>query len=171
MSLYPAAVPHVLADLPDGVDAIRHTLKAMVKFARTYSHDIGVVTAARRILEQAHTPEKDFSGEVAAVQSWVRDRIRYVRDPIGAEMVQTPKRTLEIMTGDCDDKATVLAALLGSIGFATRFLAIGTDGGPYSHVLAEVRLGTRWLPLESIVPAAGPGWLPPGITRRMVAHV
>lgn len=167
----PAAVPHVLASLPEGVDGIRQTLKYMVKFARTYSHDLDVVTQARNILAAARVPEKDFSGEITALQNWVRDRIRYVRDPITAEMVQTPKRTLQVVTGDCDDKATLLAALLGSIGFATRFLAIGIDGGPYSHVLVEVRLGTRWIPLETILANAYPGWLPPNITRTMYAHV
>lgn len=171
MSPVISLTPHVLADLPDGVDAIRATLKYMVKFARKYDHDMSVVDAARRILKEQRIGERDWSGEIAALQRWVRDGVRYVRDPKGAEMVQTPPRTLTILTGDCDDKATLLAALLGSIGFATRFLAIGFDGGAYSHVLPEVRLGTRWIPLETIVPGAAPGWLPPNITRRMLAHV
>jgi transglutaminase-like putative cysteine protease len=44
---------------------------------------------------------------------------------------------------------------------------------PFSHVLSSVKLGSPtgrrpwyldgWLPLETIVPGAEPGWLPPGI--------
>lgn len=169
LSLYPAPVPHVLADLPAGVDGVRATLREMVKLARHYQKDVGVVTLARRLTQSL--PEKDYAAEVAALQAFVRDRIRYVRDPRGAEMVQTPKRTLEMRCGDCDDKATLLAALLESIGAPARFVAIGVGGGPYSHVLAEARVGSRWIPLEAIVPGVGPGWMPPDTTRLMVAHV
>lgn len=169
--MLPYSTPHVLADLPEGVDAIRATLKAMVKLARTYDHDVDVVSAARRVIALARVPERDYTGEITALQNWVRDQIRYVRDPVGAEMVQTPKRTLEIRTGDCDDKSTLLSSLLGSVGYPTRFAAVGMDGGPYSHVLTEVRLGTRWIPLETILPRIAPGWYPPNVTRRMEAHV
>lgn len=171
MSLYPASIPSTLLGIPSGVDGIRRTLKEMVRLAREGSKDVGVITLARQVLRAAYVPEKDKSGEITALQHFVRDSVRYTQDPYDTEMVQTPKRTLEIQTGDCDDKATLLAALLGSIGIPPRFVAVGFNGGPYSHVLTEARLGTKWIPLETIVAGKEPGWFPPGVTRQMPAHI
>ena len=166
---YPATVPHTLSSLPEGVDAVRATLRLMVKIARTYRGDVGVIETAQEITRGL--PSKDYRGEVSMLHRFVRDRVRYVRDPRGVEKVQSPKRTLEMASGDCDDKATLLAALLESIGFTTRYVALGFKDGPYSHVILEVRLGTRWLPLETTVAGAEAGWSPPQPTRRMVAHI
>lgn len=177
MSLYPAVAPSSLQGIPPGIDGTRATLKAMVRYARSGQKDVGVITLARNLLKSAGIAEKDWRGEMTALQHFARDQIRYTRDPENAEMVQTPARTLDIQTGDCDDKATLLAALLGSVGFPTRFVAVGFRGGPYSHVLVEARLGTRWIPLETIIAGKEPGWFPgsdpgsPPVTRQMVAHV
>ena len=86
-------------------------------------------------------------------------------------MVQTPVETLRVLTGDCDDKSTLLAALLESMGYATGFCALGFEGQPFSHVIALVRLGQGWCPLETIVPNIGMGWSPPTPTSRMVVYV
>lgn len=170
VSFYPQSLrPNQLSGLPEGVDGIRKTLKIMVQLARQYQKDMGVVQLSRDLTDPL--PQKDFSGELEALQRFVRDCIRYVRDPEDVELVQTPKATLETARGDCDDKATLLASLLKSIGFPTRFVAVGIAGGPYSHVYVEARLGTRWIPLETIVEGAEPGWSPPDKTRLMVAHV
>lgn len=176
LSLYPAPVPSQLQGLPDGIDGIRATLRAMVTLTRQGQRDVSIVTLARQVINQAvpHSgTSKDYAAQMKALQHFVRDRIRYVRDPENAEMVQTPKRTLEIGTGDCDDKSVLLAALLASVGFKTRFVALAlknTMGVP-SHVLVEVKLGTRWIPNETILKGIEPGWYPPDVEQRMEAHV
>lgn len=171
---YPSPIPYRLEGLPSGVDAVRKTLKAMVNYAKQGQRDVGIITLARQIIA-ARVPHsgtsKDYGAQLQALQNWTRDQIRYVRDPVGAEMVQTPTRTVEIRAGDCDDKATLLAALLMSVGFPCRFVAIGVRGGDFSHVLVEAKLGTRWIPCETIVKGVGPGWYPPDATARMEAHI
>lgn len=170
MSLYPAEVPHLIEGLPSGVDGVRATLAAMVKLARKYKSDIGILQLSRELIRSI--PQGNPMGRITALQHFVRDRINYVPDPHdGPEMIQTPKQVLVSGTGDCDDKATLLSALLASVGFPTRFVAVGVDGGPYSHVLVQVKLGTRWIPLETILDGVEPGWFPPDATRFMVAHV
>lgn len=172
MNLYPGTVPSQLADLPaNGVDQVRATLRQMCKFVRQYKVDTGVRTLAQQLTRDL--PSKAFTDELQVLQNFVRDCIRYVRDVRDVETVQTPVRTLEIGSGDCDDKAVLLAALLESIGFRTRFHAVGVDGKAYSHVLAEGYdpLQKQWVPLECIVDGAEPGWFPPGVTRSMFAHV
>lgn len=172
-SLESAIVPATLQALPDGVDGIRATLKLMVKTTRQYKKDIGIVTLARQLIDSAPgtANEKNYIDFVTLLQRFVRDEIRYVRDIHGVEMLQTPTRTLQIRTGDCDDKSTLLASLLASIGLPTRFLALGFDSGPFTHVIAEVKLGTRWIPLETILDGKEPGWFPPNVTTYMPAHV
>ena len=102
---YPATVPHTLSSLPEGVDAVRATLRLMVKIARTYRGDVGVIETAQEITRGL--PSKDYRGEVSMLHRFVRDRVRYVRDPRGVEKVQSPKRTLEMASGE-DRKSTRL---------------------------------------------------------------
>jgi hypothetical protein len=141
----------------------------MVRLAKQYRTDVSVRQLAQQVVHSC--APKDYGCEVTQLQHFVRDQIRYVRDVRDVETIQTPRRTLEVQGGDCDDKALVLSALLESIGFRTRFEAIGVRGGDYSHVLTAVQLGRGWIPLETILPNVEPGWFPPDQTRLMVAHV
>ena len=158
-----------LGMVADGPEGTKQTLKVMVDLARAAKRDPGVIQLARSLV--AGLPQYDRTGEVKALHAFVRDAIRYTNDPIDVELVQTPRATLEMRTGDCDDKATLLAALLASIGRQSRFVAIALGHAPnYQHVLVEVQNGRGWMPLETIkdVPA---GWGPKGVTKRMLAHV
>lgn len=141
----------------------------MVAMVRKYKSDAAIGDLARKIT--ASVGERDARAIVTVLHRWVRDQIKYVMDPRGTEMVQTPPRTVEIGTGDCDDKSSLLATLLESMGYATRFVAVGLAGEGYSHVLAEVHLGARWVPLETILPGREVGWFPPDATSVMYAHV
>lgn len=116
-------------------------------------------------------PSRDFRGEVQAVYHWVRDNIRFVRDIEGIETLATPQRTLSLGQGDCDDQATLVAAILTALGFTTRFVAVGFGPGQFSHVFAEVQLNGRWIPLETTVDGVYIGWYPPGVRARMVQNV
>lgn len=114
-------------------------------------------------LEQVrYLPQKDFYGEAKAMHNFVQNHIRYVRDIADTEVIQTPLKTLEYGQGDCDDKATLLAAMLESIGHITRFHAVGFQTGKISHVLLEDNINGQWVPLETTEPVAM-GWLPPNI--------
>lgn len=149
--------------MPSGIAGVRHTLQQMAALVRKYKTDSGIHQLARQLTQGL--PPQNISGAtmlyVAALQKFVRDQIRYVQDVEGVETLQTPIYTLQIRAGDCDDKSILLDTLLASIGLQTMFFAIGINGGPFEHVVAGVRLGTRTIPLETIVPNAPPGWLPP----------
>ncbi len=170
MSLYPSPRPQTIGMLPSGQAGIAATLKVMVKLAREYKKDPGVREVATRLVR--NLPQYDVMAEVRALHAFVRDGIRYTGDIRGVETVQTPKATLELGVGDCDDKSLLLAALLESINRPARFVAVGINGGPFSHVLTETRVGRvgRWLPLETIKPVTA-GWSPQNVTSKMFAHV
>lgn len=90
---------------------------------------------------------KDHAGEVVALNIYVRDKIRYVRDVLDCETLQTPQATMELGQGDCDDKAILLASLLMSIGYVPRFVAL-SQGRGFVHVWTQVDLSGKWIDLE-----------------------
>jgi hypothetical protein len=129
--------------------------------------------ASAEIRRQALTivqgvPSRDQQGEIAAVLQWVKSNIAFRGE--WAETVQTPLVTLQLRAGDCDDQSTLMAALLGSLGYKTRFKTVAADpSAPYafSHVYIEIfqRKTGQWIGLDSTVPQSFPGWQPPRIFR------
>jgi transglutaminase-like putative cysteine protease len=161
--------PNFLADLPTGRAGVQRTLRMMAALTRRGRTEMPVRELALRLV--AGLRPKDYGAEIRRLHAYVRDAIRYVRDVRGVETLHTASRVLEQGQGDCDDKSVLLASLLESIGHRTRFTAVGFVPGRLSHVLPEVKLGRVWLPLETIVAGALPGWVPPGIVERMTVDV
>jgi len=95
------------------------------------------------------TPERDELHEVRAVFEWVRDSIRYVRDPHGLESLAAPHVTLRRMTGDCDDQVALLGALLESVGYPVRLIiAAYQEPGSWEHVYAQAYANGAWIDLD-----------------------
>jgi hypothetical protein len=113
---------------------------------------------------------RDWLGQVEALHEFVRDNIRYMPDPADIELLQTPQKTLEFGQGDCDDQSMLLAAMLKCADHPARFIAVGFDGGPFSHVLCDTKIGADWVPCETIVQVPL-GWFPEGVTKSYILDV
>lgn len=163
----PSPTLTTLKNLPDGRAGVRATLGEMRLFVRDYKKSLPVREAAANLTQ--HLAQKNFMGEVKALHRYVRDHIRYLRDIHGVETVQSPVKTLEYGYGDCDDKATLLAALLESTGHPSRFVAVGKAPNKFSHVYVETLVGQKWFPLETTEPVPA-GWAPGDMRARMVVH-
>jgi transglutaminase-like putative cysteine protease len=156
-----------------GIPGIRQTLKIMRGLALEGSRSPMV----RQLVQQltAELLQKDWLAEIAAIHRFVRDRIRYVRDIEDVETVQSAEATLKLKSGDCDDKAVLMAAMLKSIGHPSRFVAVGFKPGKLTHVYVEARVrrngaGSHWVPLENTEPwDTGVG--APGVVGRMIQDV
>lgn len=159
-----------LASIPSGIDGVRATLDIMREFAREAVRDPRQLVRQRARSLVAHLPPREWLGQITALHEFVRDQIRYLHDPVGVERVATPEVTLEERQGDCDDKATLLAALLESIGHPCRFVALAFNGDGFSHVLVETKIGKSWMPLETIINRPA-GWYPSGNPRRYIRDV
>lgn len=166
-----------LAALPEGVEGIKATLALMVKLARQGKQDFAVRDKALSIVEGLR--QKDWLGEVRAVQEFVRDHVRYVKDINGIETLATPVQTLQSMQGDCDDKSLLTAALLETLGHPSRFVAVGSEPSQFVHVLVETRIHVKkmngkgviqWIPVETTEPVPI-GWYPRGMTQRLVYNI
>ncbi len=194
---FSGAVPAQHVPIPSGLAGVKATLRLMVELVRRYkAHPLIRQTAVALV---QGCPERSEACEAAALQSFVRDSIRYVADVAGVETLQTPVVTLGYLetrpptwdlsgrmldpgeyapggtaAGDCDDKSVLLATLLQAISIPGRFCAVGVNGEALSHVLVEARLRQRnsvtYLPLETILPGVPAGWFPPDASCFMVAH-
>lgn len=139
----------------------------MRKLVLEGKRDPAILFKARSLVQ--HLPQKDYVGEVKAVHAFVRDHIRYVRDPRGVETLTEPDKLLTIRQGDCDDKATLVATLLEALGHPTRFVAVGFQAGRFSHVFAQTKIGTKWVTLETTEPWPV-GREGPTPANRMIIH-
>ena len=157
-----------LAEIPDGRAGTRATLSLMAGLTRKGKNALAVRLAAQQLVQPLK--QRDYAGEVRRLHAFVRDRIRYVRDIRGTETLQDPDRTLTLKSGDCDDKAVLLASLLESIGHRTRFHAVGFSPDRFAHVYVETLLGREWVSLETTEPWEA-GRAPTSAVVHMIVHV
>lgn len=160
----PTPAPVVLVNIPEGNAGTIATLRVMRDYARAAVRDPNQRIRSKALDILSGIPPRQRIAEIKALHAFVRDQIRYTRDPVDVELVQIPEKTLEFGHGDCDDKATLLAALLMSTGHPARFCAVGFEGGGFSHVLVETPIGNGWMPLETIIPVDA-GWFPDNVRR------
>lgn len=155
-----------LGTLPNDAAGTNSTLMLMRTLVQRFKKDSVIRETAISLVSQAK--QRDWTAEAGLLYEYVRDRIRYVRDVAGVETLQTPPVTMELEAGDCDDKSTLLAALLASIGHPSRFVATGyKEPGRYSHVYVETKIGDRWVPLDPTTDKPF-GWVPRTPVARMV---
>ncbi len=96
----------------------------------------------------------DDAGKIAAVVDFVRNRVRYVADPVEAEYVITPINLLTQFAsgltpaGDCDDKVLLLCSMLASIGYKTRIVGVSQQGHDFDHVIAGLWFEGAWRDID-----------------------
>lgn len=145
--------------MSDGEAGIFETLALMRQMVNTYKTQPAMRQAALNVTFM--TPAQDDASEVEALFNFVRDHIRYTRDVYGVETLATPDKTLAMRVGDCDDMTVLLATLLESIGYPTRFVIEGyQDGAGWEHVYLETCLRGQWVALDATEQVAM-GWQPP----------
>jgi len=78
-----------------------------------------------RVLRPAGVAERDYAGQAAAMLRWSQEHVYYTNET--GEQIQIPWVTLDWLTGDCDDKAILLAAMAQSLAMPWRFALAGKD--------------------------------------------
>lgn len=167
MRAWATAPPIELSLIPTGVAGIGVTLDKMVELIRKYRTNPVIRQLAIDLTQKV--PNKNFMCEAWCLWHFVRTYVRYVRDILDVETLQTPLRTLQNRAGDCDDHATLLGAMAESIGHPIRVVAMGFQPGSFVHVLAETRVGDRWIPMETTENVLF-GWQPPRQVERMFRY-
>jgi len=151
-----------LTDYPQGGDGFtEYTVEQMQRLVGDAQHDPAIVKAARTVVAPCRS--KDYYCEAERIFHWVKDNIRYTRDPHNAEWVQAPDVTLREGHADCDCGAVLLASLFSSIGLASGFEAIRAERNhpdEYSHIYAIVKTPRGWRAADWTVPESHFGWSP-----------
>ena len=155
---------HELFGIPGGAEGTRQTLRIMRELVREWKIHPRLRQLAKKIVQGC--PSKNIRCEVSNLHRYVSNTIRYVRDVQGVETVQAPDVTLRDKSGDCDDQAVLIGALLCSIGHPVRFMAVGFRPGRFAHVYAETPIGPDWVAVETTMK----GW-PIGRKPRGVIHM
>lgn len=130
--------------VPGGRALTAATLAQMRSLARGAVTDPMVVWAARRI---AATAGDGHADDLVAqwIRAYLQAHVRYASDPVDRELLVKPADMIrEIdsagsVAGDCDDTATLGAALALAVGLPAIFRAVAVNGDPeYSHVYAII---------------------------------
>ena len=155
-----------LYDIPAGESGTIQVLKKMAELANNSTKNPTIIEFTSNLIEDL--PERHQKDEANRIFEFVRDEIRYVKDPYKVETLFSPEKILGLikdeesnqwifngrMQADCDCKAALLAAMFQSIGLPTRFVAIkipNVNPHAYSHVYVEVKIGNKWYAADSIV--------------------
>lgn len=158
-----------LESIPGGNAGAFATVSAMRGMVRRFRADPAIRKTAMTVVFM--TPERDQLAEVDALFSFVRDHIRYTRDVLNVETLATPDKTLALRSGDCDDQSTLLAALLESLGYKTRFVIAGYNGSKYfAHVYVQVQTREGWINLDP-TEDHGVGWAPANPSKLWIERV
>lgn len=164
-----------VVDLPSGEAGTDRTVEEMCRIVKQSLTDPLVVDRARSIV--AECPPRDNACRVLRIRRWLGMNFQFERDPVGLELVMTPRLMLEriaggrVVQGDCDDAATLAAAMGMAVGLRARFVLYGFGkkwrrvGGtsqsptvmpikvPFSHIYTALQAGVKWVQMDVTRPA------------------
>jgi hypothetical protein len=140
---------HGLSWIPNGAAGTDATLKAIGRLATGSQQRPVIRIAAISILDQANINTRDTYQVVKTLWSWTRRFVRYLRDPIGVETVQSPEITLQLKAGDCDDHAALMGAFGLNLGIPVRFVTVGTTADRQSHIFPEFQINGKWIAADT----------------------
>jgi transglutaminase-like putative cysteine protease len=172
-----AAVPRTEENIGTGDQAIYNTVTKMKNIIRESSKNTYVREWAKKIVSRVTVNEK--KEEASSIFDFVRDNVRYTKDPLGFEYLQTPPVLLEDIrlyqdgrgdrpVGDCDDMTLLSLSLLKSIGFQVAIKVVSfSESKKFGHVYGLVQIGYDWVPFDCVRPDQDMGWESKGHTRVM----
>lgn len=139
------------------------TIRRMRDLVSEGKRDFRVRKVATQLCQQCRS--KDYSCYARSIFEFCRDKIQYVFDPSGVELLESPYKILEAGAADCDSIVMLLAAMLESVGFPCEFVTIKADvkrPDDYSHVFLRCKVTkVGWVDMDATMPNQPFGWGPP----------
>lgn len=130
-------------------DQAKATLTQMQRMVRAVLGNHDWLLFARGIQVNAGVDMRNAGAMAYVVRDYVSRRLRFVRDPVGIESLTPPmvhmralERTRGAIAGDCDDAATLSAALALAVGIPATYTIVAFDWKrgptPYQHVFTTL---------------------------------
>ncbi len=158
------------APLLAGDQGTQQTVELMRRLVDEALADQDFVNTAVRIVKTA--PAYHDMGELQALYKWVKQNIRFTKDPVTKEKLYPPQQLLRIKAGDCDDISMLLGALLLAVGYPARLITISANPSQpneFSHVYTEGEAppgSGNWIPMDAARVDAEFGVAPPNYFRK-----
>lgn len=157
------SVPVNVVQINSGYAGTVETAQKMIEVIQASMGDQLVRMTAEELL--VGTPAYDREGEIEAIYQYVRDKVRYTKDPAGLEYVQTPKHLIQMIMqrgqayGDCDDKTVLGLAMLKNLGYEVAIRVAGyKTPGVYTHVYGLVKVKHNWIVFDATPADEELGW-------------
>jgi hypothetical protein len=174
--------------LAPGDAGVKETLATMARLVRQATLDADFVWWARSLV--ADCQARDDLCVLGTLRDYVAAHLRFIRDPVGVENVTSPLTLMRQLRddgaawtlGDCDDAATLAAALVMSVGYPAQFVALAfrtpecdpgipctPQNAPYAHVYTRALIEpTTWYQFDTTRPFQN---IPPVIERTLIYPV
>jgi hypothetical protein len=166
----PAELPanHIREWLIPGMDTVQ-TINRMRDLVSLGKRDFEIRKLVSDLVWACQQP-KDYYCYAEQAHNFCRDKIRYVFDPNGVELIERPRKILESRIADCDSIVVLAAALYENMGFPAQFVTIKADPRKpelYSHVYLRVKLPKQgWVGSDPTQPERPFGWEPKGFPEK-----
>ena len=149
------ALSGYVVPLANGIGGIHQTLRMMRQLVNQCKTNVQIRQAATNIIFL--TPEKDEYSDV--------------KDVNDVETLSTPMMTLEGGLGDCDDQTVLLASMLESVGYPTRFVVEGYSvPDEYDHVYMQALVFGQFISMDP-TEQKYMGWSPPDPVSQLVEMI
>ncbi|RUM32966.1 MAG: hypothetical protein DSY42_00145 [Aquifex sp.] len=137
----PEAYSLKLSDVSQTVEIIKYLILE-------HSKDVKLRELVAKIIKPC--PSKAFECYIRRIVDYVRRNVKYVYDPPRLETIQSPKRTLILGMGDCDDHTVLVGTLLRIAGFPIKIVLgdINHDG-KFEHVFIKAKVKDRWITVDT----------------------
>jgi Transglutaminase-like superfamily len=158
------------APLLSGESGTKQTIAVMRKLVDQAVGDQSFVRFAKDVVRGV-LPYNDI-GEASAVYEWVKQNIRYTKDPVTKETLYPPSELLKIRAGDCDDIVMLMGAMMIALGYPARLVTIAANAGDpneFSHVYLEAEVppgSAQWVAMDAARSGAQFGVEPPVYYRK-----
>jgi len=144
-----------------GLPGTERTVTEMNRLVREGRNHPAIVHDARQIVR--NVPRKDYAAEAEAIFAWIKDNIRYTRDPRGTEWLQRAEVTLKEGHGDCDCLSVLQNAMFEALGMETGFVAVKAEPRApeeFSHIYPIVNTQHGWRAADVVANESYFGWQP-----------
>jgi len=166
-----AYMKYRLSAIPTGSAGTDATVKEIARLVQHDLHRPKIRLLATKILANRSVPSKHTLSEAKAIFDYIVRRVRYQKDPIGIETVQSPMVTNSIRAGDCDDHSGFVAGLASAVGIPVRFRVIGYAPDNVVHIYAEMFVNGSWMAADTTEPQHGFGWRPKGLPYEKIYNL
>lgn len=150
-----AGTAATIARMRDMVDAGKHSEEIRQEFISPILHG--------QMYPNRQCAAKDYLCYVRNFFEFCRDKILYVYDPAGIELVEHPLLVLRKKMADCDSVCVALCTLCESVGLPCRFVTIRSDAANpdvFTHVYCECKVPRKgWVPMDATMSHPF-GWAP-----------